>query len=60
MVWDFTKYKEHIALQDDTGDCITYEQLKAVGADIAEKIGQRCLVFSLCSNTIGSVLGYTA
>ncbi len=60
MVWDFTKYKEHIALQDDTGECITYEQLKAVGEDIAEKIGQRCLVFSLCSNTIGSVLGYTA
>ncbi len=60
MVWDFTKYKEHIALQDDTGECITYGQLKAAGEDIAEKIGQRCLVFSLCSNTIGSVLGYTA
>lgn len=60
MVWDFTKYKDHIALQTDTGECITYKQLKEVGEDIAEKIGQRCLVFSLCSNTIGSVVGYTA
>ena len=60
MIWDFMKYKDRAALLDDKGECITYEQLAIAGDAIAERIGHRCLIFALCSNTLGSVLGYTA
>ena len=59
-IWDLEKFKENIALIDEFGKSLTYGQLNANANALAETIGHRCLVFSLCSNTIGSVIGYTA
>ncbi len=57
MMWDFKK-PEQTALIQDTGESVTYGELLQLGRQIADKISCRCLVFSLCTNSIGSVTGY--
>lgn len=60
MGWDMDRYGTNIALISDEGKALTYEELEIESKKIGEKAGGRCLVFSLCSNTIGSVVGYVA
>lgn len=60
MIWEFDRYKDNIAILDEHGTAMTYAWLKTAGEDIADKVGERCLVFSLCENSVGSVVGYTA
>ena len=60
MIWNFGEYNEKIALRDEFGVVITYDELKNLGESIAVSINTRCLVFSLCENSISSVVGYTA
>ena len=56
-MWNFKKYSQNTALE--TADSrMTYEELEQAGNELAESVG-RCLVFSLCTNSIGSVVGYT-
>ena len=59
-IWNLEKFKNNTALVDEFGDSLTYGKLNAYANALAEIIGHRCLVFSLCSNTIGSVIGYAA
>lgn len=59
-MWSLNNKKNLTALKTDNGEFITYGRLYQEGNQLASAIGDRCLVFSLCSNTIGSVLGYTA
>lgn len=59
-MWYFKQFKNRIALISDEGIQLTYEQLQEENDKVANIIQNRCLVFSLCSNTIGSVVGYTA
>ena len=59
-MWDFSLYGERVALQDTEGQKVTYTQLEKEGKAIFQIIGKRCLIFSLCTNQIGSVLGYLA
>lgn len=57
MMWNFKQYSQNIALE--TADfCMTYEELEQAGNELAQSLG-RCLIFSLCTNSIGSVVGYT-
>ena len=57
MMWNFKQYSQNTALE--TADsCMTYEELEQAGNEVAKLVG-RCLVFSLCTNSIGSVIGYT-
>lgn len=60
MIWDFDKYKDNTAILDENGTALSYGQLKHSGEELADHIGKRCLVFSFCENSIGSVVGYTA
>jgi long-chain acyl-CoA synthetase len=60
MVWHFDFYRERIAAISDTGEQITYGQLYRFGDDICSAMPSRQLVFCLCSNTLGSLAGYTA
>lgn len=57
-MWDLMQYGERTAIQDERGYTLTYAQLNAEADRIKQAIGQRCLVFSLCRNEIGSVVGY--
>lgn len=59
-IWKQEQYKENIALIDEYGNQITYGELHNEARILTEQIGHRCLVFSLCRNEIGSILGYTA
>lgn len=58
--WDLERFADNIALKDENGQSVTYGSLVEETDRIAESVGQRCLVFSLCRNEIGSVVGYTA
>lgn len=60
MLWDFEKFADRTALIDDRGAVLTYRQLKTESEKLSAAIDHRCLVFLLCHNEIGSVLGYTA
>ena len=59
-IWDLEKYKNNTALLDEFGKSMTYGELNAEANALAKSVGHRCLVFVLCRNVIGSVLGYTA
>ena len=60
MVWNFEEFNEKIALRDEFGTVLTYAELKALGEQVADSIASRCLVFLLCENSVGSVVGYSA
>lgn len=59
-IWDLSYYGDKVALCDENGREMTYEQLDIQSGILSNIIGERCLVFSLCRNEIGSVLGYVA
>ena len=53
-------YGTDTALTDDRGRQLSYCQLLEEAGRITDITGRRCLVFCLCENSIGSVLGYLA
>lgn len=59
-MWNFEKFYDKTALIDEFGNELSYRKLNEKGCEIAKVVGRRCLVFSLCRNTIGSVVGYSA
>lgn len=59
-IWDLAQYSGKTVLIDEFGGQMTYDLLNSEADLLAQKIGHRCLVFALCRNEMGSVLGYTA
>lgn len=59
-IWDLGQYKGKTALIDEYGNSLTYDLLKSEAYVLAETVGRRCLVFCLCRNEIGSILGYVS
>ena len=59
-IWDLKACGSRTALIDETGVRMTYAELDAESRALADAVGRRCLVFALCRNEPGSVLGYTA
>ena len=59
-MWDLLKFKDNTAIIDEFGNKLTYDELDKIGHDIFSTIGKRCLVFSLCTNTVGSIIGYVS
>lgn len=58
-MWDLCKYNENNALVDEFENYVTYKELFRITQEIGKVIkGDRCLVVSLCKNTIGSIAGY--
>lgn len=51
-------YNKNIAAIEDTGNSITYDELFKEGEEVCNHINKRCLTFCLCTNTIGSLIGY--
>ena len=52
------KPSEQVALWEDSGAQITYGKLRLTVREFGSCIKERSLVFCLCKNTIGSVIGY--
>lgn len=59
-IWEPKEHADKPALIDEYGVRVTYGTLEAEAVILAGIIGHRCLVFSLCRNEIGSVMGYAA
>ncbi len=59
-MWNFKQYENNVALISDSDERLTYAELQAENEKLAAHIDGRCLVFTLCNNSVGSVVGYTA
>lgn len=59
MIWDFLKYASHTAIIDDNGQQLSYKALFEANQALMQNIPERSLVFCLCENKIGSLIGYT-
>jgi acyl-coenzyme A synthetase/AMP-(fatty) acid ligase len=56
-----TKHQDNsTAIITDGGTCLTYGDISNFSGKIHELIPRRCLLFSLCKNTAGSLLGYVS
>ncbi|XFA99098.1 AMP-binding protein [Candidatus Izemoplasma sp. B36] len=58
MMWNFNSIDNNVALIEDSGLHITYYQLNAMSRNLSNFFSGKKLVFCLCKNTIGSILGY--
>ena len=59
-IWDFEINSEGIALISESDRSLTYSELNKECDNLARNIGGRYLVFCLCKNSVGSVLGYVS
>lgn len=59
-MWDFDKYQSNVAIKDESGTALTYGELHKENDKLFAVINRRCLAFCLCTNSIGSIVGYTA
>lgn len=59
-IWDFEQFGKSVAIQDEFGNQVAYDALNSEAQRLAGAVGKRCLVFSLCRNEIGSVVGYVS
>ena len=59
-LWHLEQFKGNTALFDELDESLTYKQLNEEATSLIDRINRRSLIFSLCTNTIGSVIGYTA
>lgn len=60
MMWKFEEFKDNIALIEDSGNQLSYNELQSLGDELSIVIPKRSLIFCLCSNNIGSMIGYTS
>lgn len=58
-MWNFNCMKEQTAVIDDCNARLTYRELSEHGEKLCRAVGKRCLVFQICGNEMGSLIGYT-
>lgn len=59
-MWNFSRYGSAVAMIDEEGLEISYDELITEQRRIADVIGKRCLIFALCENRVGSIIGYVS
>lgn len=59
-MFDLERYKLNIAVITDKGERLLYEELAAAAKTFADAVPQKGLLFCLCENRIGSLVGYVA
>lgn len=57
-MWKLNNFSKNTAVITENGDKISYNQLQNFCDDLVKNISERCLVFNLCLNEIGSLVGY--
>ena len=57
-LFDFSSYKDDIALIGDSGERMSYQQLQEEADFLKNKVQNRGLCFCFCSNSIPSIIGY--
>lgn len=59
MMWQLSENKNKLAVIDESGGQYTYDELFEAGKKLIGHVKNgRCLVFILCTNEVGSLLGY--
>lgn len=58
MMWNFESFRNNTAVITEQGERLSYGELNAHCQNLVEHISKRCLVFSLCKNELGSLVGY--
>lgn len=58
MMWNLNKFKENIAVIEESGKEISYDEICTLSEQLKGYLPSRSLVFNLCSNTLGSLVGY--
>jgi acyl-coenzyme A synthetase/AMP-(fatty) acid ligase len=58
MVFDLLKFNNNTAIIDEYGDTLSYGVLSDLSDSVCRNMERRSLVFSMCTNTIGSAVGY--
>lgn len=59
-MWKFSSFYNSIAAIDDKDNKVSYRELDELGENLYKNINERTLVFQMCTNTIGSLIGYTS
>lgn len=57
-IWDFTRYRDNMAIISDTGEKLTYDMLNDRMKEVRIPDGHKNLVFILCKNRISCVVFY--
>ena len=57
---NLSSYANNIAVIADNGSETTYAELERLADELSAKINRRCLVFCLCENSLGSLVGYVS
>lgn len=57
-MWNFDKFANNTAVITENGDKISYSMFGKYCADLTRNVPHRCLVFNLCKNELGSLVGY--
>lgn len=60
MIFKTKGYENNIALIEESGAKLSYAELDDFDLEIEKVTGGRCLVFCMCTNSIGSLAGYRA
>lgn len=60
QIWQFETYSDCVAAKDEFGNILIYQDLAKATLILQDAIGSRNLVFLVCSNTLDSLIGYTA
>ena len=59
-MWDFGKFSNNVAVITESGERVSYSALAEYCSSLTCHIPHRRLVFNLCRNELGSLVGYTA
>jgi long-chain acyl-CoA synthetase len=59
-MWDLDRFSNSLAVVTDDDECYSFADLRRATDDLAEEFSTRSLVFCLCENALGSLLGYIA
>jgi acyl-coenzyme A synthetase/AMP-(fatty) acid ligase len=57
-IWNLEKFGDNTAFIDDNNNVLTYSDVCREMDVLNEAIGGRCLIFIMCKNCIGALLGY--
>lgn len=57
-MWNLDKFKDSTAVITEQGGQISYAELDTLCKALTSNVKKRCLVFHLCANEIGSLVGY--
>ena len=57
-MWNFDKFADNTAVITECGDKVSFSAFGEYCADLTRNVPHRCLVFNLCKNELGSLVGY--